>query len=268
MKLDVKNWPVAPASGHVHVLLDGRVTRTVTDIKEPLKIGALAGAPLTEGQHVLAAVLSRGSEESLKSKDATALAEFYVAKNIAGAVDLKQPYLVVTKPDAAYADNDADHVLVDFLAFGANLGEASQAKQSIALRLEGPGVEGSLTATTTRVVPYYLENLRAGVYTLRLEILGPDGKPLPTPGATSSRTVTVKRSIRTEEPKGPTGDAGADAGVANPAMSLDPSGATPLDAGRADAAPSNAHDGGLPKIPPPPLKTKPVIEKPKPPTRR
>jgi hypothetical protein len=260
VKLDVKSWPIAPTRGRVHLVLDGRAVHSLANLDQPIDLGALidatqgaapdAGASLAAGAHVLAAVLARADGESLKSKDALAVTEFSVGSRTAASFDPKEPYLVVSEPHGAYADANADHVLVDFVAVGATLGDG---KQSIALALEGPGVEGSLMATTTRLVPYYLENLRAGAYTVRLQILGADGKPLSAPQATASRSLTVTRSARTEEPKGP-----------EPATPDDRA----ADAGGADHA-SDAGDGGRAsgtrRIRPPPLKTKPVIQKPKPP---
>lgn len=263
IKLDVKNWPVSPAGAHVHVLLDGRPARTIDDLKAPLHLGDLGAAAIGDGHHVLIAALARGSNETLKTKDALAVSEFFVDHKTAASVDLKKPYIVLSKPDGAYEGQAADHVLVDFLAVGVTLADE---KEKIALRLEGPGIEGAaLAATTTRIVPYYLENLRAGAYTLTVEILGADGKPLDNPWAKSTRTITVTRAARTQEPRKATPpilDAGA-AAHGDGAAQVETA-ASLVDASSSGA--STAPDASLPHLRPPPVKPKPTMDKPKPPT--
>lgn len=248
IKLDTKNWPVSPTAGRVHLLIDGKPARTVNDLKAPLTLGDLAGTvPFGDGQHILLAVLARGEGESIKSKDALASAEFFVGKASKGAIDLKRPYLIVAKPDGAYEDATAEHVLIDFLAIGSNLGDG---KDKVALRVEGPGIQEALTATTTRAIPYYLENLHAGTYSLKVELQGPDGKPIDTPWATMSRTMTVKRTAGPHMPRHASTSDFVDAGAPDAAARVDL-----RDAGAADA--SAVRDNK-------PLKEKPVVGKPKP----
>lgn len=256
VRVEVKGWAVSPSGGRVHLVLDGRLARTVSDLKAPLKLGDLAGGPLGEGHHVLVAVLARGSGETLKSKDALVVTEFYVGHKTAPSVDLKKPFLVLFKPDGTYEDESAEHVLVDFAAVGASLADDSD---RIALRLEGPGITVPLTATTTRVVPHYLENLHAGTYALKLEILGKDQKPLANSWATVTRSITVKRTPHGDELRKAARAAEADAGATKAPTS---------DAGTSsdeDASAPSSRDAGPPKLRPPPLKPKPTLEKPKPP---
>lgn len=256
VRLESKGWAVSPSGGRIHLILDGRLARTVSDLKAPLKLGELAGGPLGDGHHVLVAILARGSGETLKSKDALVVTEFFVGHKTTTSVDLKKAFLVLAKPDGTYEDESAEHVLVDFAAVGASLGDDGE---RIALRLEGPGVTGAATATTTRVVPYYLENLRAGTYALKLEILGKDQKPLANPWATVTRSITVKRTARGDDLRKTARGADADAG-ARPAAP-DAGATAPAD----DDASPTARDAGAPKLRPPPLKPKPNLEKPKPP---
>jgi hypothetical protein len=253
VKVEVKNWPLAQNGGMVHLLLDGHPVRMLLDAKETPTLADLGGgSPLSEGHHVLIAVLARASHETLKSKDALAVQEFDIGHAKAAAtIDLHKPYLIVSKPDPTYEGADADHVLVDFIPVNATLADG---KERVAMSLEGPGVEGSLRTTTNKLTPYYLENLRVGKYTLKVELVGADGKTFASPWATVTRAIEIHRPTPGAMP-------------ASAAPQSTDAGPPPNDAGSA----ANATDAGS-KAPPhePPHKTKPNLDRPppRPPTKR
>jgi hypothetical protein len=48
------------------------------------------------------------------------------------------------------------------------------------IAVTGPGIDGEKAAdATTFGPPFYLDNLQDGSYSVKLDLLGADGKPLP-----------------------------------------------------------------------------------------
>jgi len=83
----------------------------------------------------------------------------------------------------------ANHVLVDFQMANATL---APDKDHVHIVVTGPGIEGEKTADANKIgTPYYLDNLQDGSYTVKLDLLGADGKPLPGSWNSTARTFTV-----------------------------------------------------------------------------
>jgi hypothetical protein len=185
VKLNVKNWKTAPGDAHVHLILDSHPYKPIFDLKTSFKIGDLAGGQaLAEGQHVLAAFPSRANHESVKTKGALALVEFWVGKKGEKEQDITKPTLIYSRPKGDYKGDMGHHVLVDFQLANTTL---STEKNHVHIAVTGPGIDGEKTADVTKFgVPYYLDNLQEGSYTVKLDLLGADGKALP--GAWNSAT--------------------------------------------------------------------------------
>jgi hypothetical protein len=78
----------------------------------------------------------------------------------------------------------ANHVLVDFQLANDKL---AADKDHVHITVTGPGIEGEKSAEATQFgPPFYLDNLQDGSYSVKLELLGADGKVLP--GAWNSVT--------------------------------------------------------------------------------
>ena len=202
VKLDVKNWLTATNSSHVHLILDNRPYKPIYDTKAPIKLGELAGGEaLAEGQHVLVAFPSRANHESVKTKGAFAVLEFYVgrkADSANGKTDIKKPMLVFSRPKGEYKGENGSHVLVDFNLANVTLAEG---KENVTVAVTGPGISGELTQKVTAFgAPLYLDNLRSGSYSLKLELVGADGKVLPGAWNSTSRTIKIDREAATEDP--------------------------------------------------------------------
>jgi hypothetical protein len=83
----------------------------------------------------------------------------------------------------------ANHVLIDFQLANATLGPD---KDKVHIAVTGPGIDGEKTADATKFGnPYYLDNLQDGSYSLKLELLGADGKVLPGSWNSTSRSITI-----------------------------------------------------------------------------
>jgi hypothetical protein len=220
IKLDVKNWMTATGSSHVHLILDNRPYKPIYDTKAPIKLSELnGGEPLSEGQHVLVAFPSRTNHESVKTKGAFAVTEFYVGKKAADTVDVKKPMLVYSRPKGEYNGDNGNHVLVDFYVANVTLAEG---KEHVAVTVTGPGLEKPATGNAVAFgAPFYLENLQNGAYTLKVELQDKDGKVVPGPWNSTTRTIKINHDAPVDNPHGahamPATNAGApssDAGAA------------------------------------------------------
>jgi hypothetical protein len=190
VKLDVRNWKTAKGDAHVHLILDNKPYKPIYDTKAPVKLSELTGdAPLDEGQHVLVAFPSRANHESVKTPGAVAVVSFWVGKKGARTVDVKKPLLVYSRPKGEYKGDMANHVLVDFQLVNDTL---ASGKDHVHLSVTGPGIDGEKTADAVKFgTPYYLDGLQDGAYTVKLDLLGADGKPVPGPWNSTTRTITV-----------------------------------------------------------------------------
>jgi hypothetical protein len=197
IKLDVKNWQTATGSSHVHLILDNKPYKPIYDPKAPLKLSELlGGGTLEEGEHVLVAFPSRANHESVKSKGAIVVSEFWVGKKSATAIDLKKPMLVYSRPKGEYKGDMANHVLVDFQLLNDTL---APGKDHVAITVTGPGIADKLTADSTKFgTPYYLDNLQDGDYTVKLDLFDKDGTSIAGPWNSTSRTIKINHEAQAD----------------------------------------------------------------------
>jgi hypothetical protein len=206
VKLDVKKWPTAPGDAHVHLILDNNEYKAIYDTRAGIKLGDLPGGKnLAEGQHVLVAFASRATHESVKSAGALAILEFYVGKKSAPTVDTTKPLLIYSRPKGQYKGEMANHVIVDFQLLNETLAEG---KDHVHVKVTGPGIDGAKEADAVKFgPPFYLDNLQAGSYTVRLELQGADNKMLVGPWNGTERVIVIDRTPSDAAPA-PSGSAG------------------------------------------------------------
>jgi hypothetical protein len=190
VKLDIKNWKIAPGDAHVHLILDAKPYKPIFDPKAPVKLSDLTGGdPLAEGQHILVAFPSRANHESVKTPNALSMVEFWVGKKGDKAQDTTKPMLVYSRPKGEYKADMANHVLIDFQLVNDKL---AADKDHVHIAVTGPGIDGEKAAdATTFGPPFYLDNLQDGSYSVKLELLGADGKVLPGSWNSNSRSFSV-----------------------------------------------------------------------------
>ncbi len=219
VRLDVKNWQTATGSSHVHLILDNKPYKAIYQPKDPVKLADLTnGEALDEGQHVLVAFPSRANHESVKTKDALFATQFFVGKKGDAKTDLKKPMLVYSRPKGEYKGDAGNHVLIDFQLVNVALAEG---KEHVKITVGGPGITGDgLEAKADKFgPPFFLEHLRTGTYTIKLELRGADGAALAGPWNATSRTIRVDREAEADPPHdmskmgAPAGGASTDAGV-------------------------------------------------------
>ena len=192
IKLDVKNWKTAPGDAHVHLILDDKPYKPIFDPKAPVKLSELAGTePLAEGPHILVAFPSRANHESVKTKGAVAIVEFFVGKKSGEKTqDITKPTLIYSRPKGDYKGDMANHVLIDFQLANVTL---APDKDHVHIAVTGPGIDGEKTADVSKFgTPYYIDNLRDGSYSVKLDLIGADGKVLPGSWNSITRSFTVE----------------------------------------------------------------------------
>ena len=190
VKLDVKNWQTAPGDRHVHLILDDKPYKPLFDTKVAVKLSELPGGDaLSEGQHILVAFPSRPNHESVKTAGALAVTEFWVGKKGPKTQDIGKAMLIYSRPKGEYKADMANHVLVDFYLANDKLAAGGD---HVHISVTGPGIEGEKAADVTQFgAPYYLDNLTDGSYTVKLDLLGADGKNLPGSWSSSTRSITL-----------------------------------------------------------------------------
>jgi hypothetical protein len=190
VKLDVKNWKTAKGDAHVHLILDAKPYRPVYDTKEAVKLSELNGGDtLADGQHVLVAFPSRANHESVKTLGSLAVIDFWINKKGDKVQDTVKPLLIYSRPKGEYKGDMANHVLVDFQVANTTL---APDKDHVHIAVTGPGIDGDKSADATKFgPPFYLDNLQDGSYSVKLDLLGADGKALPGPWNSTTRTITI-----------------------------------------------------------------------------
>jgi hypothetical protein len=191
VKLDVKNWQTAVGSNHIHLILDNKPYKAIYDTKQPVKLSELAeGEALAEGRHVLVAFPSRANHEAVKTKGALFVVPFWVGKKGDAKDDpTKKPMLIYSRPKGTYNGPMANHVLIDFMVANVTLAEG---KEHVHISVTGPGVEKPLEGHVEKFgTTYYLDNLRNGEYSLKLELMDGDNKLIEGPWNSTTRKIKV-----------------------------------------------------------------------------
>jgi len=190
IKLDVKNWKTEKGDAHVHLILDGQPYKPIYDTKAPTKLSELAGdATLAEGQHILVAFPSRANHESVKMPGALAITEFWIGKKGEKGQDVTKPMVIYSRPKGEYKGDMANHVLVDFQLANDKL---APGKDHVHVTVTGPGIDGDKSADATAFgPPFYLDNLQDGSYSVKVELLGADGKVLPGTWNSTTRSISI-----------------------------------------------------------------------------
>jgi hypothetical protein len=227
VKLDVKNWQTATGSSHIHLILDNKPYKPIYDPKKVIKLSdLLAGGALDEGQHVLVAFPSRANHESVKTKGALFVTEFWVGKKGQPTTDLKKAMLIYSRPKGEYKGDMANHVLVDFQLLNDTLAEG---KDHVAVAVTGPGIADKLSANVTKFgTPYYLDGLQDGQYTVKLDLLDKDGAAVAGPWNSTTRSITINHEAQAD----------AMPGMAMPGTSAAPASSAAPSAAPASSAPA------------------------------
>lgn len=180
---DVGQGPDRP-NQHVHVIVDDMPYKADYD---PTGSVAFGTDELEPGSHVLTTFLAREMHLSLKSPGASDQVVFHVGEPTEDwAYEKGAPTLVYSRPKGEYsrADGSADHIMLDFYLFNAELGP-----DSYKVRATVDGDEPFLiTDWSPRVI---LRQPELGEHTVRLELVDAEGEPVPGPTNDTTRTISI-----------------------------------------------------------------------------
>ena len=192
VKIEVKNWDTKAGGSHVHLIIDGHPYMRIDDPKQPVKLKDVDPAyQLGEGQHLLVAVPSRGTHESVKPQDKStplAIVPFFIGKKGETKWKPKDPTLIYSRPKGK---NDgpppAEGLLVDFYLVNVELGD----KFTVQATLKGPGADDMKPVAIKSWKPWRIKNPRNGSYSLELALVDKDGKAVPGFMNDTTRPFTV-----------------------------------------------------------------------------
>jgi hypothetical protein len=139
-------------------------------------------AELTEGQNVVLAFLSRSYHESIKNGSAYVL-KSYTVGNAENKFNHNDRHLFYSRPKGTYSLTEGDKILLDFYLINTKLGMGEKVRATI------DGEQFMLD----KWQPYFVEGLKPGEHTFRLELIGEDGKLIPGPfNDSGDRKITVE----------------------------------------------------------------------------
>jgi len=186
---------------HIHVIIDDKPYMAM------YKLDSFSVGALTPGIHTLRAFPSRSWHESIKKPGAFVAYNFYVKeKSGTPSMDPAGPLLTYSRPKGDYSGADAKRVLLDFFLSNVELGPG---KYKVVA-----SVDGQVKDTLTEWIPYYIEGLADGSHTIRLELLGPDGKVVPGAYNTAEREIRINPAPTAAATPAAGHDSAAHAGMA------------------------------------------------------
>ncbi|MCB0712762.1 MAG: hypothetical protein KDD67_10570 [Ignavibacteriae bacterium] len=165
---------------HIHVIVDNEPYMAMYDTT--FRIGGLA-----PGAHTIRAFPSRSWHESVKKPGAFIARTFYVGEKSGDALfNPEQPLLTYSRPKGEYVGTDARKIMIDFYLSNCELGP--NAYKVIAW------IDGKEMDTLTEWVPYFIEGLKEGEHSIRLQLIGSDGVPVANGSYNDTeRKITVKK---------------------------------------------------------------------------
>lgn len=167
-----------PMGQHVHLILDNEPYQPVSDVSRPVKLKRVPA-----GAHTLRAFPAFSYHESVKSPGAYDMVSFHVSTRGLALVGRSQPLLTYSRPTGDYAGAQAEKILLDFYLSNATLG-----RNQYHVRLSIDGNEFMLYDWS----PYYIESLRPGRHTIKLDLLDSRGRNASGSYNSTTRTINVR----------------------------------------------------------------------------
>jgi hypothetical protein len=130
-------------------------------------------SPLAEGNHTIAAYMTRSNGESLKSEQSLSVHSFAVGSQ-GEFTEHKAPFLIYNEPvdHSQFVRKEGDKILVDF-----QIGNYSSYKDNgYKIKLV---LDGKASATLTHWQPYLLHGVDVGEHSLSLQLIDQEGKAVP-----------------------------------------------------------------------------------------
>jgi hypothetical protein len=208
----LRNWTLEKAGNSVLLVLDEFRPRNISRLGANPRLSELVDEDreLVSGEHLLVALLSRPSGETVKPKvtgpeSAVASVRFYVGTGKpAEPKPDSSPIVVYNLPRGTYNGPSAsDSVLVDFYVLGATLAPGATTA-TISIREDTPSARrgpASARTTLTALQPLAIRGLQSGDYHVSIELCGADGARLPGRRTHAERTITINRDAPLSKPR-------------------------------------------------------------------
>ena len=167
IKLALKGGKLGDGGLRLCVVIDRRPCRRVDDLGRALRLGDI-DASVDEGQHVITALVQRGSGEFVRpsGKNApVASHSFFVGKRVTPIHKDGSPMLFFSPPDPGPAPPEG--VLIDFYVANA---EVAAGKYVVHASVGGPGIEKGVGISIHAQQPMRLRNARPGEHLARLSL--------------------------------------------------------------------------------------------------
>ena len=160
---ETKNCANSGKGQHIHFIMDNEPYSAHYETEFEKEI--------FKGQHFLLAFLSRSYHESVKSPGAYLFTSFSVDQEpVSGKVDMKSEHLFYSRPKGTYKGSDTEKLLLDFYLVNTTISP------------NGNKVKATINGTTfilTKWAPFMIEGLPLGENTVRIQLIGNDGSPIP-----------------------------------------------------------------------------------------
>ncbi|MEM8805871.1 MAG: hypothetical protein AAGF01_07575 [Cyanobacteria bacterium P01_G01_bin.38] len=176
-----ETWGLGP---HLHVILDNQPYKPVYDLTTPLIFDAL-----TPGTHTLRVFASRPWHESFKNDGAYAQTTFHVfTKTNEHRPTVGEPLLTYSRPNGTYG---AEPIVLDFYLTDAPLHMIAKESGSLTDWRVRYTVNGNSNLLDTWE-PIYLTGFKPGRNWVQLELIDPDGNPIPNQFNNTARLITYQ----------------------------------------------------------------------------
>ncbi len=139
---------------------------------------------LSKGQYVALAFLSRSYHESVKNKNSFELTTFNTgnSKKSTYKFDEKGQHMFYSRPKGTYKGSEISNLLLDFFLI------------NVTLDPNGNKVRATINGEIFMIdewVPYYIQGLKPGILTIKLELLNADGAVIEGPFNDVTRSVIL-----------------------------------------------------------------------------
>ncbi len=161
---------------HIHLILNNEPYSAHYD--------PIAQKILSRGQYVVLAFLSRSYHESVKNENSFILTTFNAgsSKNSTYKFDKKGQHMFYSRPKGTYKGSDISKLLLDFFLV------------NVTLDPKGNKVRATINGEIFIIdewVPYYIQGLKPGILTVKLELLNADGVVIEGPFNDVTRSVML-----------------------------------------------------------------------------
>lgn len=140
-------------------------------------------ADLAAGNNVVLSFLSRSYHESIKNKTAFTFVNYKIGET-SSEFDMDADHLFYSRPKGTYSGKDAKKILLDFYLVNTEISE------------DGNKVKASINGNDFVLdewAPYFVEGLKEGENTFRIQLIDKDGNLVPGPfNDSGDRTITLE----------------------------------------------------------------------------